>query len=69
MNAMNAMTCRYIELRDIARHPDGARVSVRYKLLADRHRTKTAVITIDRKWFTMQASKREGEISERQRQR
>lgn len=30
-------------------------MSVRYKALGDRHRTKTAVITIDRKWYTMQA--------------
>lgn len=47
---------------DIARHADGARVSVRYKSLADRHRTKTAVITIDRKWFTMQARERDTQI-------
>ncbi|CAM9683498.1 unnamed protein product, partial [Ectocarpus sp. 13 AM-2016] len=38
----------------MSRHADGARVSVRYKALGDRHRTKTAVITIDRKWYTMQ---------------
>ncbi|CAB1118589.1 unnamed protein product [Ectocarpus sp. CCAP 1310/34] len=34
----------------LCKHADGARVSVRYKALGDRHRTKTAVITIDRKW-------------------
>ncbi|CBN75278.1 conserved unknown protein [Ectocarpus siliculosus] len=38
----------------LCKHADGARVSVRYKALGDRHRTKTAVITIDRKWYTMQ---------------
>ena len=38
------------------RHPDGARLSLRYKALSDRHRTKTAVITIDRKWFPMQVA-------------
>ncbi|CAM9570812.1 unnamed protein product, partial [Scytosiphon promiscuus] len=42
----------------LCKHADGARVSVRYKALADRHRTKTAVITIDRKWYTMQRVRR-----------
>lgn len=43
------------------RHADGARVSVRFKRLSDIHRTATAVITIDRKWFPMQASAVRGE--------
>lgn len=31
-------------------------MALRYKALTDRHRTKTAVVTMDRKWFPMQAS-------------
>lgn len=33
--------------------PDGARTSLQYFGLTDRNRIRTAVITIDRKWFIM----------------
>jgi hypothetical protein len=37
----------------VACHPDGARTALKYFLLSDRHRVRTAVITVDRKWSAM----------------
>ena len=34
-------------------YPDGYRTSIQYFGLTDRNRVRTAIITIDRKWFPM----------------
>ncbi|CAM9252665.1 unnamed protein product [Phaeothamnion confervicola] len=33
-------------------YPDGARVALSYTVLGDRHRSRTAIITVDRRWFS-----------------
>ncbi|CAM9250630.1 unnamed protein product, partial [Discosporangium mesarthrocarpum] len=43
----------------VSKHPDGARVAVRFTVLRDHHRVRTAVITIDRKWFPMERWRRD----------
>lgn len=42
----------------LAKLPNGSRTSLRYFLTRDRHRVRTAVITMDRQWFPMQVYER-----------